>query len=378
MHSIQFLNLQAQYGKLEPEISAAVTKTCHESQFINGPEVKEFQKNLAAFTKAHHVIPCGNGTDALQIALMGLGLKPGDEVIMPAFTYIATAEVAALLNIKPVFIDADPDTFNIDPAKIENAITSRTKTILPVHLFGQCAEMETVLQIAQKYGLSIIEDNAQAIGAEYTFSNNLVKQAGTMGDASTTSFFPSKNLGCFGDGGAIFTNETDLAKKLQMIANHGQEKKYYHEVIGVNSRLDTIQAAILNVKLKYLNDFTSARQQAAAFYAEALQDLPEIKTPTRSPNSTHVFHQYTLKVENGKRNALQAFLKGKGVPTMIYYPVPVHLQKAYQYLGYQKGDFPIAEALCEKVLSLPMHTELTIPELEYITDSVRSFFKKNG
>ena len=373
--AVQMVDLTGQLRKIDHELQAAIDSVLKNAYFINGPEVKEFQHNLQAFLGNNHVISCGNGTDALQIALMALGLKAGDEVIMPAYTYVATAEVAALLKLKPVFADVHPETFTIESVQVENAITSRSKSIIPVHLFGQCADMETLLDLGKKYSLNIIEDNAQAIAAEYTFTSGSKKQAGTIGDIGTTSFFPSKNLGCYGDGGAIFTDNDELARKMQMIANHGQEEKYYHDVVGVNSRLDTLQAAILNVKLKYLKDYTKARQQAAAFYDEALKDIPQLKIPARNPNSTHVFHQYTLQVENGKRNALQAYLKGKGIPTMIYYPVPLHLQKAYQYLGYKKGDFPVAEALCEKVISLPMHTELDQQQLSYITEAIRAFFK---
>jgi UDP-2-acetamido-2-deoxy-ribo-hexuluronate aminotransferase len=374
MQTIHQVDLQSQYSKIASELNFALEQVMANAAFINGPDVRSFAGNLARYTSAGHAIPCGNGTDALQIALMALDLQPGDEVILPAFTYVATAEVAALLHLKPVFADVDPFTFNLDPEKVKSAVSSHTKAMVPVHLFGQCAAMETLSQIAAEHDLAIIEDNAQAIGAVYTFANGSSRQAGTIGNIGTTSFFPSKNLGCYGDGGALFTNDDALAKKMQMIANHGQAEKYYHEVIGVNSRLDTLQAAILNVKLKYLNDYTQARQQAAAFYDEALAGIPGLEIPFRNPNSTHVFHQYTLKVEDGRRDALQAFLKEKGIPSMIYYPVPVHLQEAYNYLGYKAGDFPVAESLCKKVISLPMHTELTKEQLEYITENVHRFF----
>ncbi|MFC5269335.1 DegT/DnrJ/EryC1/StrS family aminotransferase [Adhaeribacter terreus] len=375
MNTIQVVDLQGQYQRIMHEIQEKTNAVFQSAAFIKGTEVTEFEKKLSTFNSVNHTISCGNGTDALQIALMALDLEPGDEVIIPAFTYVATAEVAALLRLKPVLVDADPETFNIDATKVKNAISNRSKSILPVHLFGQCADMETLSDLAQKHNLQIIEDNAQAIGADYTFSNGQKIKAGTIGHIGTTSFFPSKNLGCYGDGGALFTNDSTLARKISMIANHGQSEKYYHDVIGVNSRLDTIQAAILNIKLQYLHDYTTARQQAAAYYDEALADIPEVKIPARDPKSTHVFHQYTLKIENSKRDALQHYLKEHDIPTMIYYPLPVHLQKAYQYLGYKKGDFPVAETLSKKVLSLPMHTELSDDQLNYITDKIRSFFK---
>ncbi len=368
------VNLVDQHLKIETEINAALASLIRQSSFINGPAVSEFSKNLSLYNHSPFVITCGNGTDALQISLMALNLEAGDEIIMPAFSYAAAAEAAALLKLKPVFVDVSPGTFNLDVSKIEKAITSRSRTILPVHLFGQSADMEEILLLAKQYNLTVIEDNAQAIGGEYIFADGSKQKTAALGNIGITSFFPSKNLGCFGDGGAIFTKDDALAERMDMIANHGQSEKYLHEIIGVNSRLDSIQASILNIKLQYLNNYIQARQQAAAYYDKAFSGIPEIAIPSRSPNATHVFHQYTLKVENGKRQELQGYLQTKGIPTMIYYPKPVHLQPAYRYLGYKKGDFPVSESLCEKVLSLPMHTELTADQLEYICGSVKEFF----
>ncbi len=368
------VDLRGQYQDIKEDVDQALIQAIEEGAFINGPDVKKFSKELAAYCGAKHVIPCANGTDALQIAMMALGLQPGDEVIVPAFTYVATAEVIALLGLKPVFAEVDPKTFNIAVAQLEDKLSPKTKAIVPVHLYGQCADMERLGSFAQKNNVYIIEDTAQAIGASYTFSNGQSRQAGTIGDIGATSFFPSKNLGCFGDGGAMFTEDDKLAERLQMIANHGQKVKYYHEVVGVNSRLDTLQSVILRIKLRRLNDYISRRQAAAAYYDQALAGIEALALPVRAASSTHVFHQYTLKVAGGQRDGLKEHLASKGVPSMIYYPVPLHLQNAYRHWGYQKGDFPVSEQLCEQVISLPMHTELTEDQLSFITDQVKSFF----
>jgi UDP-2-acetamido-2-deoxy-ribo-hexuluronate aminotransferase len=371
---IQMVDLKGQYQHLKADIDRAVIQAIEESAYINGPAVKQFAQELATYCGVKHVIPCANGTDALQIAMMALGLQPGDEVIVPAFTYIATAEVIALLGLKPVFVDVYPDTFMIAVDQLKEKVTAKTKAIVPVHLYGQCADMEALLQFAQQHKLYIIEDAAQAIGASYSFSSGRSQQAGTLGNIGATSFFPSKNLGCFGDGGALFTNDDALAAKLQMIANHGQKVKYYHEEVGVNSRLDTLQAAILRVKLPQLNSYIRNRQKAAAYYDAALADIEGLRVPYKISSSTHVYHQYTLRIGNGRRNALKEHLAANGIPSMIYYPVPLHLQKAYLSWGFKKGDFPISEQLCEEVLSLPMHTELSDDQLNYITGKIRSFF----
>jgi dTDP-4-amino-4,6-dideoxygalactose transaminase len=375
VRNIQMVDLKSQYHRIKSEIDEAVLNAIDNSAYINGPEVGEFAKELAAFHRVNHVIPCANGTDALQIALMALDCEPGDEVIVPAFTYIATVEVIALLQLHPVFIDVDPNTFQMDPDQLESIISSRTIAIVPVHLYGQCSEMERILEIANKHQVAIIEDTAQAIGSEYTFKDGRKAIAGTMGTIGTTSFFPSKNLGCFGDGGAIFTNDEFLAKKLNMIANHGQSRKYYHDSIGVNSRLDTLQAAILRVKLRYLDSYTTARQHVASVYDEAFIGHKHIQIPQRTPWSTHVFHQYTLKLIDTDRDTFQQHMKDHGIPTMVYYPLPVHLQSAYQQYGYKEGDFPVAEALCKQVISLPIHTEMNPDDQKYIIQSTLNYFK---
>jgi dTDP-4-amino-4,6-dideoxygalactose transaminase len=340
--------------------------------------VKSFQNELEEYLSAKHVIPCANGTDALQIAMMALGLKPGDEVITATFTYVATAEVIALLGLKPVLVDVDADTFGLNPAQVRAAITPKTKAIVPVHLFGQCANMDAIMEIAKEHKLFVVEDTAQAIGAAYTFKNGETRMAGTMGDIGTTSFFPSKNLGCFGDGGAIFTNSDHLASEMRMIANHGQSVRYYHDRIGVNSRLDSIQAAILRCKLPYLNAYCDARRAAADFYDNAFADLPEIKTPVRAPQSSHVFHQYTLQLSEGiGRDALVDYLQAHEIPCMIYYPVALHMQTAYRDDRYADGSFPVTETLVKTVFSLPMHTELTTEQLIKITTAVVDFIKNN-
>jgi len=376
MLPIQMVDLKRQYEKIKPEIDAAIQHVIDTTSFVKGTVVNDFEKNLENYLKAKYVIACGNGTDAIQIALMALGFKQGDEIITPSHTYIAAVEAIALLGLKPVFIEVDPDTFNIDVRQIESKITNKTAAILPVHLYGQCADMEPILAIAEKHGLKVIEDTAQAIGVEYTFSNGMKNKAGTMGDIGTTSFYPSKNLGCYGDGGAIFTNDDLLAKRIRMIANHGQEKTYYHELIGVNSRLDSIQAGVLNEKLKHLDEYAEARNKVAAYYDKAFSSNEELVIPKRASNSTHVFHQYTLKLMDGcRRDALKAFLAEKHIPTMIYYPVLVHLQNAYKQFGYKAGDLPVSESLCSQVISLPIHTEMDLEQLEYIVNFVNQFFK---
>ncbi|TVQ87530.1 MAG: DegT/DnrJ/EryC1/StrS family aminotransferase [Bacteroidetes bacterium] len=373
MRKIQMVDLKSQYDKIQQEIDTAVIDVIRSTQYINGSEVKNFQHDLEEYLDVKHVIPCANGTDALQVAMMALDLKPGDEVITTSFTFVATVEVIALLGLTPVLVDVLPDTFNIDPEKVKNAISPKTKAIVPVHLFGQCVDMEPLLELAEKHNLFIIEDNAQAIGADFIFGDGTRKKAGTLGTIGCTSFFPSKNLGCYGDGGAVFTNDDELAKKLRVIVNHGMEVRYYHDSIGVNSRLDSIQAAILRVKLKRLNDYAAARRKAACFYDRAFSNHPRIKTPVRSKFSTHVFHQYTLIIENLDQFALQKFLGEKDIPAMIYYPVPMHMQKAYTDPRYKEGDFPVTEMLSKSVISLPMHTELDEEQLKYITESVLEF-----
>lgn len=376
MKKIQMVDLVSQYEKIQTEIDSAVLNVIRSSAYINGPEVKSFQKELEDYLKVKHVIPCANGTDALQIAMMALDLQPGDEVITASFTYVATAEVIALLKLKPVLVDVDPLTMNIDISAIEKAITPKTKAIVPVHLFGQCADMEPLMALAQKHKLHVIEDTAQAIGADYTFSNGKKQKAGTIGIIGCTSFFPSKNLGCFGDGGAIFTNDDELAGKLRMIANHGQSVQYVHDSIGVNSRLDSIQAAVLRIKLRHLDEYAAARNKAADYYDNAFKNHPEIVTPQRAKNSNHVFHQYTLQLKSKSRDKMKEFLATKDIPAMIYYPIPLHMQKAYMDPRYKAGDFPVTEKLCGAVFSLPMQTELSEDQLKHITDSVIEFCSK--
>lgn len=375
MEVIQMVDLQGQYRRLQSEIDDAIKQVLADSRFVMGPAVADFQSQLAQYARSRHVITCGNGTDALQIALMALGLQPGDEVITVPFTFFSTAEVIRLLHLTPVFVDVRYDTFTMDVDQIENAITPKTKAIVPVHLFGQCADMEAILQIAKQYGLFVVEDACQAIGATVTFSDGMVRQAGTMGDVGCLSFFPSKNLGCYGDGGALFTQNDTLALRIQQIANHGSIVKYHHDCIGVNSRLDAIQAAVLSVKLKYLDDFTRTRQQVADFYTQHLKTLKSVKLPVTAPFSSHVFHQFTLKLTHGNRNTLQQQLKNAGIPTMIYYPTPVHLQPAFADLSFQSGDYPVSEKLADQVLSLPMHTEMTEEQLFYIIDCLTNFLK---
>ncbi len=367
------VDLKGQYENIKPEINQAILDVIESTAFINGPQVKSFAQELAAFLNVKHVIPCANGTDALQIALMALGLKPGDEVITPNFTFIATIEVIALLGLVPVLVDVNPNTFNIDPSEIEKAITPRTKAIIPVHLFGQSSEMERIISIAAEKDIFVVEDNAQALGAEYTFKNGRKSMAGTMGHIGCTSFFPSKNLGTYGDGGAIFTNNDQLAESMRMITNHGSKVKYYHETIGVNSRLDTLHAAILNIKLKHLNDYNASRQKVAMYYDKELGAISGLQIPTRSADfSTHIFHQYTLIVKD--RNELKEYLHSKGIPAMVYYPVAFHHQKAFSHFSQRQNSFPVTEYLCKHVISLPMHTEMDAEQLQYITSTIKTFF----
>ncbi len=377
MSNIQMVDLKSQYLNIKAEVDAAILEVLDSTAYINGPQVRQFQTSLETYLDVRHVIPCANGTDALQIALMALGLQPGDEVIVPAFTYVATAEVIALLQLKPIMVDVDPDTFNITAELIENALTPRSRAIVPVNLFGQSCDMEPIMALAAKHGLYVVEDNAQAIGAEYTFRDGSKKRAGAIGHIGCTSFYPSKNLGAYGDGGAIYTNDETLATACRSIANHGQAtRRYYHDVVGCNSRLDSIQAAILNVKLARLDQYAAARQKAAAYYDQAFAGVSQLKVPARQPNSTHVFHQYTLVLREGDREQLQNHLKDKGIPTMIYYPVPLYQQEAYKTSAAHPGfSLPVTEMLCRSVISLPMHTEMDDAMLDYICQSVKSFFK---
>lgn len=374
MKNIQMVDLQSQHEKIKNAVDQAIDVCITSAHFINGPQVKEFAGALSQYLDGVNVIPCANGTDALQIALMALNLRVGDEIILPAFTYVATAEVIGLLGLTPVVVDVNKDTFNIDLSAVAAAITDKTRAIVPVHLFGQVADMEGLLEIARKHELYIIEDVAQAIGAEYRFSDGSVKKAGTIGDIGCTSFFPSKNLGCYGDGGAIYTSSAELAGKIRMIANHGQEKKYIHKYIGVNSRLDSLQAAILNIKLKHLDSYTEERRRAAARYDEQLAEVKQLSVPFRASRSTHVFHQYTLIVNDGRRDELKQFLEQCGIPSMIYYPIPLNEQEAYRDIVRIVGDLQVTKELCKSVLSLPMHTELTPEQINFITDSIKRFF----
>ena len=374
MKKIQMVDLQSQYYKIKADVDNAVLNVIDSAAFINGPEVKSFQTELEQYLDVKHVIPCANGTDALQIALMALDLKEGDEIITADFTFAATVEVVHLLKLKSVLVDVDYDTFMIDIEKLKAAITPKTKAIIPVHIFGQCANMEEILKVAKEHGLFVIEDNAQAIGSDFIFSDGTVKKSGTMGILGTTSFFPSKNLGCYGDGGAIFTNDDELAHKLRGIVNHGMYERYYHDEVGVNSRLDSLQATILRKKLPLLDGYNEARRKAADYYDEAFAENPNILTPKRAAYSTHVFHQYTLRILNGQRNELQKFLTEKEVPAMIYYPVALRKQKAY-FQESDPKDFVNTDKLLEQVISLPMHTELDEEQLKYITDAVLEFMK---
>jgi len=370
---IRMVDTITQYQKIQEQVDKAVLEVVRSGMYINGPLVKNFAKDLGEFLDVPHVIPCANGTDALQIALMALELEPGDEVITPTFTYIATVEVISLLNLRPVFVEVDPHTFNMDPASLEAAITEKTKAVMPVHLYGQAADMEPILEIARKHNLYVVEDTAQAIGARYHFSDGRTMAAGTLGDIGTTSFYPSKNLGAYGDGGAIFSRNEALGNYLQVICNHGAKRKYYHDNIGVNSRLDAIQAAILAIKLQHLHEYNAARVQAAKIYDELLADIPGVQTPVWKDDGSHVFHQYTLKIEAGRevRDSVREKLSERGIPSMIYYPVPIHMQGGYRKYGFKKGDFPVSEQLTEQVISLPMHSELTREQQEYVCKHFR-------
>jgi UDP-2-acetamido-2-deoxy-ribo-hexuluronate aminotransferase len=372
--NIQMVDTVNQYRKIQSEVDSAVLDVIRSGRFINGPAVHSFRQNLASYLDVPHVISCANGTDALQIALMALDLKPGDEVITPSFTYVATVEVIALLQLTPVFVEVDPESFNMVPSAIEAAITDKTKVIMPVHLFGQPAEMEPIMAVARAHNLYVVEDTAQAIGADYRFSDGTSMKAGTIGHIGTTSFYPSKNLGAYGDGGAIFTRDDVLAEKLWSICNHGSRVKYYHDRVGVNSRLDTVQAAILDIKLQHLDDYTDARRTAADRYDEMLKDWDAVAIPHRVDFGRHVFHQYTLKVKAGRetRDQIKAGLTELGIPSMIYYPVPCHLQDAYVHYGYKPGDLPISEELCGEVISLPMHSELDETQQAYIVENLKN------
>lgn len=371
---LPMVDLKGQYANLQNEILSGFQEVLEKTQFINGPAVKDFASHLSEYLGVKYTIPCGNGTDALQIALMSLGLRPGDEVITTPFTFVATAEVIGLLGLVPVFVDVDPETFLLDVTKLESKITPKTKCVIPVHLFGQCVDMESLLAICNKHDLRIVEDNAQAIGAEIKFSDGSVRKAGTIGDLGTTSFFPSKNLGCYGDGGAIFTNSDVYGDLVRMVVNHGSSKKYYHDVIGVNSRLDTLQAIVLNAKLPHLDKYNKARQAVAAFYNEKFKGLESIQTPRFADWSSHVFHQYTLKLNGVDRSSFMDYLKAAGISTAVYYPVPLHVQKGYKGSGYTEGDFPVSEELSKTVISLPIHTEMDTDKLEYITSKVIEYF----
>lgn len=370
---IKMVDLHSQYLRIKSEVDAAMASVLNSTAFIQGPQVAEFARALEAYTGAKHVVTCANGTDALQIAMMALDLQPGDEVILPVHTYVATAEVIALLRLKPVFVDVSEDYFTLDIDQVKSRINARTRAIVPVHLYGQCAPMEPLLSLAKEHNLFVIEDAAQSLGAIYTFSSGIRKSSGTMGIVGCTSFFPSKNLGCFGDGGAMFVNDDALAEKIRMISSHGQKIKYHHDIIGVNSRLDTLQAAILKVKLNYLTHYEQTRNNAANYYDRELESLTWLKRPIRMPESTHVFHQYTITIKNGQRDALKNYLEKRGVPTMIYYPVPLHLQTAYRQPGMAEGSFPITERLSKEVISLPIHTEMTEDQLSYICTCLKDF-----
>jgi UDP-2-acetamido-2-deoxy-ribo-hexuluronate aminotransferase len=376
MRQIQMVDLKQQYQKIKSEVDAAVLKVLESSAFINGPQVQSFAAALADYHKVKNVIPCANGTDALQIAMMALNLQPGDEVITPSFTYIATTEVIALLKLTPVFVDVDRKTFCIDPAAIEKAITPKTKAIVPVHLYGQAADMEKIMDIARRHNLYVIEDNAQAIGCDYYFKEGSSKKTGSIGTIGTTSFFPSKNLGCYGDGGAMMTNDDGLANTLRMVANHGQNIRYYHEMVGCNSRLDTIQAAVLEIKLKHLDEYINARRAVADYYDNAFNDTPQISTPYRAENCRHVFHQYTLVLDGVDRDGLNQYLADNNVPNMIYYPVPAHRQNMFASYNSSSIDLPVTDWLTERVISLPIHTEMDEEQLQYITSKVLAFIGK--
>lgn len=370
---LQMVDVYTQYLQIKEEVDRGIQQVLETTAFINGPQVKKFTKELENYLGVKHVIPCANGTDALQIAMMGIGLKPGDEVIVPAFTYVATAEVIALLGLIPVMVDVDIHTFNLDPEAVKAAITPKTKAIVPVHLYGQSADMEPIMKLADQHGIYVIEDNAQALGAQYSFSDGRKARTGTIGHIGCTSFYPSKNLGCYGDGGAIMTNDDELADTLYKIANHGQSERYYHDIVGCNSRLDSIQAVVLSAKLKHLDQYNNARLRAADAYNQQLL-LPEIILPSRATYSTHVFHQYTLRVSGGKRDALKAYLDAEGIPNMIYYPLPLYHQKAFQAFVPQNMKLAVTEQLCGEVISLPIHSEMNDDQITYISEKIKSFF----
>lgn len=374
--NIQMVDLQGQYKRLKKEIDAAMREVINDSAFINGPQVKMFCGHLAEYMSVRHVISCANGTDAIRLALRVLNAQPGDEVILPAFTYIAAAEMVASLGLTPILVDVDSKTFNINPELLEQAISRQTKAIIVVHLFGQLCDMESIMKIADKYKIGVIEDNAQSLGAEYMFSDGKTKKGGTIGSIGTTSFFPSKPLACYGDGGAVTTSNSELAERIRMLANHGQTEKYHHKLVGCNSRLDTLQAAILDVKLKYIHEFTQARQRVAQRYDQKLGVLNGILIPERASFSTHIYHQYTIQVKEGQRDALQTYLKEKGIPSMIYYPLPVQEQEAYKWVARPSGDLSVSARLCKEVLSLPIHTEMTEEEQDFIISNVLGFFRK--
>ena len=377
MKPIQMVDLSSQYLRLKDEIDSAVQDVFRSAEFINGAPVKTFCENLSSYMDIPHVIPCGNGTDALRIALQALNIGPENDVILPAFTYIAPIEAVASVGASPIVVDVDPKTFNINPELIEKAITAQTKAIIVVHLFGQSCDMEAILKIAGKYKLAIIEDNAQSLGASFTFSDGSSKKAGTIGHIGTTSFFPTKPLACYGDGGAIFTSDSNLAEQIRLLANHGQTKKYHHKIIGSNSRLDSVQAAILNIKLKYLDEFTERRQQLADQYNKKLSNCPGIIIPTKHPHSSHVYHQYTLHIKNGERDALKSYLTKKGIPSMIYYPLSVHEQEAYKWVARPSGNLSESKRLCNEVLSLPIHSEMTDEMQTFIVETIIKFFFDN-
>ena len=378
MQAIQMVDLKRQYTRIKAEVDAGIQEVIDNTAFINGKAVTDFAASLSNYLGSKYVIPCANGTDALQIAMMALGLQPGDEVISPSFTYIATTEVIALLRLKTVFVEVDPKTFCLDPEAVEKAITPRTKAIVPVHLYGQAANMEAIMAIARRHNLFVIEDNAQAIGSDYTFGDGAVKKTGTIGTVGATSFFPSKNLGCYGDGGALFTDDENLATRIRMIANHGQSTRYYHDMVGCNSRLDSIQAAVLNVKLKHLDEYIAARRSAADYYDNAFAGNAKITVPYRAPYSNHVFHQYTLILEGVDRDGLNRFLADKNIPSMIYYPVPAHRQKMFEGLGGNEYKLDVTDWLTQRVISLPIHTELATDQLEYITEQVLKYINSSS
>ena len=374
MQKIQMVDLAGQYKQIRNEIDSGIREVIETTAFINGPMVRNLTRGLEEYLGVSHCLPCANGTDALQIALMAIGVKPGDEVITVPFTFVATVEVVALLGLKPVFVDVDPDTMMMDMDQVEAKISSRTKAVIPVHLFGQAAPMEDLMTLAEKHNFRVIEDNAQAIGCKYRFRDGSTAMAGTIGHIGTTSFYPTKNLGGYGDGGAIFTNDDSLAAAIRTITNHGSDRKYYYDSIGVNSRLDSFQAAVLVAKLAKLDQYNAARKQAADYYDQQLTGIHQVTVPARSSHSDHVFHQYTIRVTDGRRDALQQYLGEQGIPSMIYYPVPLHLSEAYKSFGYNAGDFPVSEQLSSEVLSLPMHTELTAEQLDHIIFHIRNFF----